>query len=149
MELLFITPTHPLYAQELDLRYRVLRQPLGGKPSDVVFPFENESLHLVAHEGGTVQGCVLFHPDEPKGGRLFQMAVEEKLRGTAVGRKLVDRLEEELRTRGFEQVHLHARETATGFYERLGYGFEGEPYTEVGIPHRNMRKHLGNTQERP
>jgi len=37
---------------------------------------------------------------------------------------------------------LHAREAAIPFYLRLGYELEGEPFTEVGIPHRRMVKLL-------
>ena len=40
---------------------------------------------------------------------------------------------------------LHAREAAVPFYERLGYLSEGEPFDEVGLPHRAMRKRLVET----
>ena len=57
-------------------------------------------------------------------------------------RALVAHLEAELRDRGLREVVLHARDHAIGFYARLGYAPFGEPYEEVGIPHRNMRKTL-------
>jgi predicted GNAT family N-acyltransferase len=37
---------------------------------------------------------------------------------------------------------LHARATAVPFYLRLGYTVVGEPFEEVGIPHRGMEKAL-------
>ena len=40
------------------------------------------------------------------------------------------------------EVSLHARETAIGFYARLGYVPEGERYLENGIPHLTMRRQL-------
>lgn len=138
----FIHTAHPLYTGELDLRFRVLREPLGHARGDVKFPFEEESLHLVAHEGGAVLGCVLFHPEDAHGGRLFQMAVSPALQGKGLGARLVRALEEELRRRGFRHVHLHARTPVVPFYERLGYALYGEPYEEVGIPHRNMQRDL-------
>ncbi|MCP3098295.1 GNAT family N-acetyltransferase [Myxococcus sp. K15C18031901] len=141
--LTFIQPGHPLYAGELELRFRVLREPLGYTREQVAFPFEAQSLHLVAHEADTVLGCVLFNPEDAHGGRLFQMAVATHLQGQGLGARLVRALEDELRRRGFSQVHLHARAPAIPFYERLGYAVYGEPYSEVGIPHRNMRKSLG------
>ncbi|MET0284160.1 MAG: GNAT family N-acetyltransferase [Polyangiales bacterium] len=139
-ELAFITPDHALYASELELRYKVLREPLGHTRADVAFPFERESLHLVAHEHGQVVGCVLFHPESAHSGRLFQMAVFE--RGQGLGARLVDTLEAELRERGFTHVHLHAREGAIGFYAKLGYAVYGEPYLEVGVPHRHMQRFM-------
>lgn len=138
----FIQPGHPLYEGELELRFRVLREPLGFTRAQVAFPFEAHSLHLVAHQEGTVLGCVLFNPEDAHGGRLFQMAVAPHLQGQGLGARLVRSLEEELRRRGFTHVHLHARGPVVPFYERLGYAIYGEPFTEVGIPHRHMRKAL-------
>ncbi|MHA7627597.1 GNAT family N-acetyltransferase [Corallococcus sp. M7] len=138
----FIDPRHPLYEGELELRFRVLREPLGHAREDVKFPFENESLHLVAHAGGVVQGCVLFNPEDARSGRLFQMAVLPSLQGKGLGAKLVRALEDELRKRGFGHVHLHARAPVVPFYERLGYAVYDEPFVEVGIPHRHMQRDL-------
>lgn len=143
----FIHPAHPLYPAELELRFRVLREPLGRPRESVTFPFEAQSLHLVAVEaGGELVGCVLFHPDsaegEPPGGRLFQMAVHPRLQGQGLGARLVRHLEEALRERGYARVHLHARAGVVPFYERLGYAVYGEPYDEVGIPHRSMQRLL-------
>jgi predicted GNAT family N-acyltransferase len=37
---------------------------------------------------------------------------------------------------------LHARQTAVAFYERLRYAVDGEPFMEIGLPHRTMTKEL-------
>lgn len=138
----FVGLDAPEYAQELDLRWRVLRKPLGFAPDAVAFPFEVESLHLVALDAGRVVGCVLFHPEGTETGRLFQMAVEPDRQGTGLGTRLVRTLEVELGRRGFREVTLHARDTAVGFYARLGYAPVGPPHVEVGVPHQNMRRTL-------
>ena len=142
MELSFITPEDPRYEAELDLRFRVLRAPLGHARADVPFPFERESLHLIAHHGARLLGCVLFYPDSAQGGRLFQMAVEPELQGQGVGRRLVRALEAELMQRGLCEVYLHARAPVVPFYERLGYACHGERFLEVGIEHQEMRRTL-------
>jgi predicted GNAT family N-acyltransferase len=139
---LLITPDHPLYAQELELRYQVLRKPLGHTRADVPFPFERESLHLVLLENARVIGCVLFHAEDARGGRLFQMAVAPERQGRGLGRTLVCQLEAELLQRGLRDVHLHARAPVAAFYERLGYAIYGEPFVEVGVPHVHMRRTL-------
>jgi ribosomal protein S18 acetylase RimI-like enzyme len=142
LELYFIETEDALYASELDLRFRVLREPLGHGRKDVPFPFEEQCLHLVAVDGGRVVGCVLFTADEEHSGRLFQMAISPQLQGQGLGTRLVQKLELELRKRKVERLHLHARDSATAFYERLGYRCVGDPFTEVGIRHRNMEKEL-------
>ncbi|HVP62785.1 MAG TPA: GNAT family N-acetyltransferase [Myxococcaceae bacterium] len=120
----------------------MLRRPLGHGRGAVTFPFEAESLHLVALDGDRVVGCVLFHPEGPGTGRLFQMAVEPERQGTGLGTRLVRALEGEVTERGFREITLHARDTAVGFYARLGYVSFGAPYAEVGVPHQNMRRAL-------
>ena len=120
----------------------MLRKPLGQGRDAVEFPFEAESLHLVALDAGRVVGCVLFHPEGSATGRLFQMAVEPDRQGTGLGTRLVRALEDALSARGFREITLHARDTAVGFYARLGYVSFGAPYVEVGIPHQGMRRAL-------
>ena len=144
MELLFISPRDPLYASELELRFRILREPIGHTRDDVRFAFEDESLHLVAVDRQRVLGCVLFYPDDQGGGRLFQMAVHGALQGQGIGTRLVEHLEAELIRRGFERSTLHARDYATRFYETLGYRCVGEPFDEVGLVHRIMEKELSS-----
>lgn len=139
----FITLEDPLYAQELELRYRVLREPLGHARADVPFAFERESLHLVALDAAHgVVGCVLFHPETATSGRLFQMAVAPSRQRSGLGQRLVRRLEAELAQRGLREVHMHAREHVVSFYEKLGYAVYGEPFIEVAVPHRHMRRTL-------
>lgn len=140
--LTFIGLDAPEYPGELNLRWRVLREPLGFPRGAEVFPFEAESLHLVALDGDRVVGCVLFHPEGGGTGRLFQMAVEPGRQGRGLGARMVRTLEGEVARRGMHEVSLHARETAIGFYARLGYAVEGEKYLENGIPHQTMRRQL-------
>ncbi|MGZ6028975.1 MAG: GNAT family N-acetyltransferase, partial [Myxococcaceae bacterium] len=71
----------------------MLRKPLGHGREAVAFPFEAESLHLVALDGPHVVGCVLFHPEGPDSGRLFQMAIEPERQGSGLGTRLVRGLE--------------------------------------------------------
>lgn len=138
----FFAHDAPEIAGEHDLRFRVLREPLGYGRDAVTFPFDDESLHLLAQQAGRVVGCVLYHPETAFEGRLYQMAVSPELQGSGLGRRLVTTLEDRLRADGVKRVHLHARAHAAGFYARLGYQIEGQPFEEVGMPHHIMAKTL-------
>jgi len=144
LDLRWIAADGPELAAEHDLRYRVLRAPLGMGRDTVRSPIEHESWHLCAFDGvsadAALVGCVLFHIDEAEGGRLLQMAVDPRLQGLGLGRQLVQTLEARVAATGMTTIHLHARDSAIGFYERLGYEVEGDAYVEVGIPHHDMRK---------
>jgi len=139
MKLKFIKTTDPEYAAERNLRAEVLRKPLGLPYGAEVFPFEDKAMHLVAMESGSVVGCVMFKP-EGKTGRMLQMSVVHDRQKNGIGTALVKFLEDHLRKLGFHDIYLHARDYAVPFYAGLGYLIEGEPFTEVGIPHRMMRK---------
>jgi predicted N-acetyltransferase YhbS len=142
VELRLITLNDPEYQSELDLRWRVLRKPLGMGRESVGLGREADSLHLVAVEDdGRVVGCVL-HTRDDEGDRLRAMAVDPARQGQGIGARLVARLEDELRARGVRTLVLHARDTAVPFYEKCGYASYGEPFVEVGIPHVRMRKSL-------
>lgn len=133
----------PLYRGARWLRYEVLRAPLGMPLGSEENAREAECRHWVAASGEEVVGCVLWLPEGGPGeGRLLQMAVTPRLQGTGLGRRLVETLERAVGEAGHPVITLHARDLAVGFYERLGYAVVGEPFTEVGIAHRHMRKVL-------
>ena len=74
--------------------------------------------------------------------RLRQMAVISGLQGKGVGRVLMQFAENIARDRGFKTLIMHARTTALGFYEKLGYKIKGDEFEEVTIPHYVMEKEL-------
>jgi predicted GNAT family N-acyltransferase len=73
---------------------------------------------------------------------MRQVAVAVDAQGRGIGRLLVAEAEAESRRRGWTRMVLHARDAAIPFYLKHGYATEGEPYLEVGIPHRTMAKSL-------
>ena len=70
------------------------------------------------------------------------MAVMNNLRGKGIGRALMNFAENIARDLGYRTITMHARKTAIGFYEKLGYGVVGEEFYEVTIPHFEMQKEL-------
>ena len=113
-----------------DLRSRILRQ--GG--DDFVFPDDDErvTVHLAAvdDDGRVVGVASLYRRDD--GWQLRGMAVDDDLQGTGVGRALLEAVHE--RFRG-EHLWANCRDTAVGFYERMGWRIVGEGYELVGVPH--------------
>jgi predicted GNAT family N-acyltransferase len=70
------------------------------------------------------------------------MAVLQPLRGSGVGRQVIEALQAAARARGDREVVLSAQRSAEGFYQRLGYTAFGEPYDDVGIAHIDMKRAL-------
>lgn len=95
------------------------------------------ALHALALDGDTPVGCgrMVAYGDHAKIGR---MAVLRELRGTGIGRRVLEFLMEAARQQGFRSAVLHAQLTAEGFYLKNGYVPRGEPFEEAGIMHRLM-----------
>ncbi|HJW08141.1 MAG TPA: GNAT family N-acetyltransferase [Holophagaceae bacterium] len=130
------------YAAEVALRDEVLRKPLGLSFTPEQLAAESDSRHLLAWDGDALVGCLLL---TPRGNGIIQMrqvAVSPTRQGGGVGRALVVEAERRAAELGCTRMMLHARDTAVAFYLRLGYHAGGEPFVEVGIPHREMEKEL-------
>jgi predicted GNAT family N-acyltransferase len=146
-----ITRSSPLYEQEVDLRTRVLLEPVGLDLAGfaALFPgCEERFEHFVAifdhPTGPRVIGCVLLLPHYPEQGvgKLMQMAVDPQRQREGIGRKLVTALEvRAFGELGLDALFCHAREDAAGFYAQLGWSVEGEPFLEAGVPHYKMVFH--------
>ncbi len=132
----------PEYAATIELRRAVLRIPLGLDFEPSQLAAEGSDTHLALLEGEEVWACLVLTPKDPLTLKMRQVAVRGDLQGRGLGRKLVEASELWARENGFHVIVLNARETAVAFYLAQGYHLEGEPFEEVGIPHRAMRKVL-------
>lgn len=128
------------YRRTLDLRRRILREPLGVEWTDDERQAEPVDRHFALLEDGAPLACVVAR--ELGGGRIKfrQMAVEPERQKCGLGRALLEGVEQQLAREGAAQFELNARETAREFYEKLGYRTVGERFLEVGIPHWRMEK---------
>ena len=81
-------------------------------------------------------GRLLQHA--PGVSRIGRMAVNRVLRGSNLGRDVLRALMQAASQRGDHEVLLHAQRTAEGFYARLGFLPQGEPFEEAGIAHIEM-----------
>lgn len=137
-----ITTGDPEYAQERELRDRVLRRPLGLVLSENDLHGEDEQAHFIAtDDAGRLIGCVLVS-FPTCAAKVRQLAVDEVYRGKGIGAELMKRAEEAIRGRNIRLATLHARVTARAFFEALGYAAVSDVFTEVTIPHVRMEKTL-------
>lgn len=130
------------YKQMVELRRQILRKPLGLDFTPEDLEREKEDLLIAAYEDDEMLGCCILTQITPNTVRLRQMAVKAGLQGKGIGRVLMQFAENISRDRGNKKLTMHARKTATGFYEKLGYQITGEEFNEVTIPHYIMEKAL-------
>jgi YbgC/YbaW family acyl-CoA thioester hydrolase len=98
-----------------------------------------DAVHVVAFNRiGTALGTGRLVRRSDGVGKIGRMAVVSSLRGSSVGRQMLDALVTAARQRGDRQVMLHAQASAVGFYERLGWQSQGPAFVEAGIEHQEM-----------
>ena len=142
MALKLIDHGTPEYHQMVQLRTEILRKPLGLTFEPEELEKEKDEILIAAFEDDKMLGCCMLIKTEPHTVRLRQMAVHNSLQGKGIGRALMQFAENIARDRGFRRITMHARKTATGFYEKLGYSVSGEEFEEVTLPHVIMEKSL-------
>lgn len=130
------------YKKMVDLRDAVLRKPLGLHFTPEELEKEKEDILIGCFEDGKIEACCLLTKTAEHTVRLRQMAVLSGFQGKGIGRVLMQFAENVARDRGFKKLTMHARESAIGFYEKLGYRKVGERFDEVTIPHFMMEKDL-------
>ncbi len=100
-------------------------------------------LHAVAYNRLGVPlatGRLLDHV--PGVAKIGRMAVQAPMRGSGVGRAVLDALLQAARARGDREVLLHAQTSAAAFYRRAGFVPQGPAFEEAGMPHQAMLRVL-------
>ena len=130
------------YGEMLTLRKRILRDPLGLEWTEEEESWEPRERHFGGRMDNEMVACVVIRPLGNGAVKLRQMAVEPARQGTGIGRGLLEGVEKILVADELDRIELNARDTAVGFYERLGFRKVGEEFVEVTIPHWKMVKNL-------
>lgn len=138
------------YESECSLRDEILRRPLGLSLYDEDLDREEGQWHFGLFDAqDRLCGCVVVVPMGNGQAKLRQMTVTPDCRGRGLGARIIAELERELVSRGVRHIHLHARVSAVGFYEKQGYTTTRGEFVEVTIPHVRMDKEIGPRNDDP
>jgi predicted GNAT family N-acyltransferase len=130
------------YQQMINLRNDILRKPLGLKFTDEELAKEAHDILIGAFDDDRILACCMLTAIDNEFVRLRQMAVHNSLQGKGIGATMMNFAENVARERGYRIMTMHARKSAIGFYEKLGYKIYGDEFQEVTIPHYEMHKKL-------
>lgn len=81
-------------------------------------------------------------PAQGGSAKIGRVAVNKVLRGSGVGRRLMQALMDAASRRGDREIVLHAQRSAESFYRSLGFTARGAEFEEAGIPHIEMTRSL-------
>lgn len=121
------------------LRHQVLRPHQTIEDCDYPNDQNPDSFHLGAFEDKDLVAVGSFYKERQPTvlghfqWRLRGMAVLPDFRGKGVGQQLLRFAFDELKAKRADVLWCQARESAAGFYTKLGFGIKGEPFTLEGI----------------
>ena len=115
-----------------NVRYELLRgpwnQPRGSEKDDL----EDKSFHMAAFDKDKVIGVGRLHKNSDEEGQIRLIAVKEDYRNKGIGKAIMDKLHQKAKELKLKKLMLNARETAVGFYEKLGYKIAAKATTLFG-----------------
>jgi predicted GNAT family N-acyltransferase len=130
------------YQKMVDLRFEILRKPLGLNFDPGELEREKDDMLIGAFDDEKMLACCLVTRIDDSTCKLRQMAVQNSVQGKGIGFTMMTFAENVARDRGYKKMIMHARKTAIGFYEKLGYKTAGDEFIEVTLPHYIMEKRL-------
>ncbi|MES2500208.1 MAG: GNAT family N-acetyltransferase [Pseudomonadota bacterium] len=96
---------------------------------------DNGAVHLLALHNNQAIGCLrIIHY-----AKIGRMAVLKPWRGLGVGKMLLNEAIHICRLHGSKQIDLSAQTHAIHFYQQSGFQITTDEYTDVHIPHVDMR----------
>lgn len=103
--------------------------------------YEADSIHFVGYlENEPVAASRLRFVDEY--GKLERICVLKTMRGKAIGKAMIKKMEEKITFEGYSKAKLNSQSHAEDFYKALGYQTVSDEFIDAGIPHITMVKEL-------
>ena len=132
------------YKELLDLRYKILLQPLGLKFLDSYREEEANFLHIGCVDNSTDKliGGLILAPIDDEEIRVMQVAVDVVHQGEGIGKKLIEYAESVAKKIGYSRIVMHAMLSVVGFYEKLGFTQDSDLFEEKGVNFIRMVKEL-------
>jgi ribosomal protein S18 acetylase RimI-like enzyme len=130
------------YRNELELRNKVLRKPLGMSLYDENLEADKNDVHIGAFINNRIVGVLILTILNSNELKMRQVAVDDDFRAMKIGTGMVRFAEEYSKKKGYSTMLLNARKTAVAFYEKLGYKKISGEFLEINIPHYKMSKSL-------
>ena len=129
-----------LYNQGKNIRKNHLFQNVDDADFYLNDPWEKKSVHVVMERENVAIGVGRLTYDEDGNGIISQMAVLPMYQKQNVGSEIVQELIKLCVFASAQKIYLSARETAIGFYEKLGSNAIGAkfPSPKTGIVHVSM-----------
>ena len=104
-----------------DLRYRILRKPLGKEKGSERNEGDATGIHFALYDGKNLKAIARLDQSGDNITQVRFVAVEDDQKGKGYGRLIMDATESCAKANGNLKMILHARDYAVEFYLKLDY----------------------------
>lgn len=131
-----------IFLDSVAIRHDVFIEEQAYPPNSDIDDLEVASEHLVLYEGGHALATARLYHVETDVFRIERVAVRARERQRGLGSRLIEELENKVKTRPASEIILKSEGLAIKFYQKLGYKKVGDIFYEYEQPHQLMKKTL-------
>lgn len=102
--------------------------------------YEKDCYHLNLYKDNAAVATGRILPLDSETVKFGRIAVMKEVRGTGLGKVLMNEMEEKTKELGYKKIFLGGQVSAIPFYEKMGYSAYGDVFLDGGIDHRMMKK---------
>lgn len=129
------------YPVVMYLRHKVLWP--DKPPAFCKIDGDDEAMHFAAfYEGQLVSVASIFTTDSSA--QLRKFATDPNFQGQGIGSKVIEHVLQELKHHGVNSLWCDARESASGFYQRLGFQLGTRVFYKYDLPYLKAEFDLQN-----
>ena len=134
--------SHQEWTEYYQLRWKILRKPLGFKIGSEKDDLENVSTHRAIKKNNRFIAVGRLHFIDKKTSQIRYMGVEEEFQKKGLGKLIVEEFERISIKKNIFKIILYSRESAVMFYRKLGFITIEKAYRLKDVQHFLMEKLL-------
>ncbi|MDO5649053.1 MAG: GNAT family N-acetyltransferase [Gallicola sp.] len=131
------------YLDGVNLRKEVFVEEQNVPAEEEIDQYEKVCFHVTMYDGDQPVATGRILPKNSVQVKFGRVAVRKEVRGTGLGRVLMEEMEKKARELGYKEIILGGQVSAVPFYEKLDYTVFGDIFLDGGIDHRMMKKEIG------
>ncbi|MGB5631964.1 MAG: GNAT family N-acetyltransferase [Waterburya sp.] len=124
------------------IRTKVFQEEQGVSPELEFDGLDQPAVHFLAYANGKAIGTARIREIDPDTVKIERLAVLPEAREQGVGRQLMETALKVISQQDKFLAIVHAQEYIARLYQQLGFEIVGEKFSEAGIIHVKMLKHL-------
>ena len=125
------------------LRYDVLRKPLGQAPGSERNSGDESAIHFALYADKKLVAVARLDEVDEQSAQTRFVAVDPTVQKSGFGLMIMEAVEKRAKADGKTKMILHARDYAAEFYKKIGYKLIGESYKLFDVlQHYLMEKQL-------